>query len=240
MASADRWKKKQPAPDAREASFGPGQLARALRTYVVRPDTLPAVIAEGARPILPGLVMVPAVERGDEINFLPPSSVADLGGADALLLAGRDNLRQLDHLTVARERVVERAADTEIVTVAGNDPFVASRVADLMWVLGQLEGGGQPLGTLVSVPVRTRLHYHVVRGPGVLRVASDLALVADHLFAGADENEAVSPQVWYIAADGRCQSIVRTTPDGKIAIDADGLLADLLHQPPPAGLGLRG
>src|SRR4051794_15013957 len=98
------------------------------------PDRLPARAAEGAPAVLAGLVMGTAVRMADQVNFVPLSAMASLGGPQVVWAQAMRNVENFDGLDVVREEIDADRPDTTLVTIAGDDPFVASRVTMLDWV----------------------------------------------------------------------------------------------------------
>lgn len=232
-------KKHQQPSEAQEAQFGPGELAAALRPLVMPADRLPAGAAEGAPLTLPGLVMATAIRVGDQVSFVPVSSMASLGGRETVWMQAMRNVENLDGLDVIQEAIEPGTQDTTLVTIASDDPFVASRVAVLDWVTEQVHPGPASYGVLVTVPTLGKLVLHVVSGPGVLTAAEHMALVAGHWFQEAPDQAKISPDVYIVSSDRRAQRVTHRTADGRIAIDTTGLLGEVLFAPPPQGLGLK-
>ncbi|WP_299532571.1 hypothetical protein [uncultured Streptomyces sp.] len=230
---------KQPTPgEQRETSFGGAELD-ALRPFVVPPDGLPPGAAEGAPVALPGLVMATALFSGSRLDFLPVSSMDQLGGSEAVWRRAMYNVENLDGLRVVREACDAAREDTELVTLTGDDPFVASRVAVLDWLVGQVHGAPAGYGVMVAVPSWHTLILHVVRGVGVLTAVETMALAAGHWFRTAQGNQGVSPEVYFVAPDRRAQRVAYPDADGKVVIDTTGLMGDMLFGPAPRGLGLK-
>ncbi|WP_030677609.1 hypothetical protein [Streptomyces cellulosae] len=232
-------KGKQPEPgEQREMSFGRGELD-SLRPFVMPPDRLPPGVAEGAPAALPGLVMATALFTGGRLDFVPVSSMNELGGTEAVWLRAMHNVENLDGLRVVREACDAAREDTELVTLSGNDPFVASRVAVLDWLVGQVHGAPPGYGVIVAVPSWHTLILHVVRGMGVLTAVETMALAAGHWFRTAQGDQGVSPHVYFVAPDHRTQRIAYPDADGKVIIDTTGLMGEMLFGPAPHGLGLK-
>ncbi|WP_307123005.1 hypothetical protein [Streptomyces sp. B1I3] len=233
-------KRKEPElGEQRGMSFGRGELD-SLRPFVMPPDRLPPGVAEGAPVALPGLVMATALFAGGRLDFVPVSSMSELGGTEAVWVRAMRNVENLDSLRVVRELCDATREDTELVTLMGDDPFVASRVAVLDWLVGQVHGAPPGYGVMVAVPSWHTLILHVVRGTGVLTAVETMALAAGHWFQTAEDNRGVSPDVYFVAPDRRAQRIAYPDADGKVVIDTTGLMGDMLFGPAPHGLGLKG
>ncbi|MFF7365239.1 hypothetical protein [Streptomyces sp. NPDC008125] len=230
---------KQPEPGGqREMSFGHGELD-SLRPFVMPPDRLPPGVAEGAPVALPGLVMATALFTGERIDFVPVSSMNGLGGTDAVRVRAMRNVENLDGVRVVREACDAAREDTELVTLSGDDPFVASRVAVLDWLVGQVHGVPSGYGLMVAVPSWHTLILHVVRGMGVLTTVESMALAAGHWFRNAQGDRGISPDVYFVSHDRRAQRIAHTDADGKVVINTTGLMGEMLFGPAPHGLGLE-
>lgn len=217
-----------PPGEPRYVNFGEGELAAGLRPYVMPPNRLPAEVANGAPVILPGLVVATVVCRGNQVDYLPTWSILELGGRQVWARA-IENVRNLDEVQVIRELDIVGRDDTELVTMRANDPFVASRVTVLDWLVEQLYAAPAPNGVLVAVPRRTQLVLHVPTGIGVLKVVETMATVAKHWFETAEE-EQISPDVYFASHD---EGVQRVTIQGetKTMIDmVTGPFAKLLQR----------
>ncbi|WP_157874500.1 MULTISPECIES: hypothetical protein [unclassified Streptomyces] len=234
-------KGKDPEPgEQRELAFAPGELASSLRPFVMPPDRLPPGVAEGAPLALPGLVMGTALLAGGRLDFVPVSSMSELGGAEAVWGRAMRNVENLHGLRVVREACDAAREDTELVTLSGDDPFVASRVAVLDWLVSQVHGSPSRYGVMVAVPSWHRLILHVVSGMGVLTAVETMALAAGHWFRAEEGNQSVSPDVYYVAHDRRAQRVAYPDVSGKVTINTTGLMGEMLFGPAPHGLGLEG
>lgn len=203
------------------------------------PDRLPVGAAEGAPVVLPGLVMATAVRMGDQVNFVPMSSILELGGTEVVWATAMKNVENLNGLQVIREAFDPDRADTEVVTIWSDDPFVASRIVVLDWLVEHIYGMPAVHGALVAVPSTTRLILHVVSGVGVLKAAKDMVSPAVHWFETAGTHERISPDVYLVSPDRRAQRVAYATDDDRIYVNTTGLFGEILFGPPPAGLGLK-
>ncbi len=216
----------------------PGELAAALRPFVCPPARLPPAAAQGAPAVLPGLVMATAVFGGDRVDFLPVSSMADLGGTTAVWLQAMRNVEHLDGVDVIREACKPERDDTDLVTLSGDDPFVASRVAVLEWLIEHLFGATAPHGVVVALPRWRKLILHKVTGIGVLTALESIALASDHWFREAADSDGISPDVYFVSPDRRAQRVAYHDPAQGLVINTTGLLGEVLFGQPPTGLGL--
>jgi hypothetical protein len=66
-----------------------------LRPFLTPPARLPQGSADGAPELVPGLVAALAVDMGDQLNFLPSTTIAALGGWQVVWDQAVANLRQL-------------------------------------------------------------------------------------------------------------------------------------------------
>jgi hypothetical protein len=214
--------------DHREISVP--EFLSAVRPYVMPPERLPSPVAEGAPVVLPGLVMAVAV-GAPEGTLLQPMSVVDAVGRDAVWSAALGNVRNLDGIDVTREQIHPDRQDTEVVALWADDRFVASRVAVVEWLVEHIYGGVSPWGVLVSVPTTSRLLLHVPAGPGVVKVAGDMAILSAHWCEAAEASRRISPDVHCIGTDRRAQRISRPGVTGP-AIDTTtpGPFPDLLSR----------
>lgn len=235
-----RKKDKQPEPgERREMAFGRDELGL-LRPFVMPPDRLPPGTADGAPVVLPGLVMATAAITDSGFGFMPVPSMNELGGPDAVWATAMRNVKTLDGLRIVREACDEAREDTELVTLSGDDPFVAARVSVLDWLVGQVHGAPSAYGVMVAVPTWHTLILHVVTGMGALTAVETMALATGHWFRTAEGERGISPDVYFVTPDHRTQRIAYPNDDGKVIIDTTGLMGDMLFGPPPHGLDLKG
>jgi hypothetical protein len=226
-----------PAERAVEAQFGPGELAIALRPLVMAPDQLPPAAVQGAPEPLPGLVMATAVRRGDQVDFVPTFSMDDLGGVNVVWATAKKNVESLHGVQIGREPVDPSRDDTEVVYLWGDDPFVASRVTVLSWLIEELGLAPATHGALVALPHIRSLMLHVVKGAGVLKVQRAMAALAAQRFARPGVRQAISPDVYFVAPDGRGQRVAHSSAD-RMELHVTGAFGEVLFGPPPRGLGL--
>ena len=226
-------------PGLKGATFAsPADAIKALRGYVMPPDKLSAGAAENAPEILPGLVLAVATWLDEELGFLPYSSMVQAFGDPTLVRrAALDNLRNLDGLDVVK-MVFADNEETETFSLVANDPFVASRCAVLPWLVDRVCGEAARHGTLVIVPVRGVLQFHVIRSEASLLAAKVLAVYAHELLQQAPEEAQVIPGVFMVAPDGRAERVAHLDERGNDVIDTSGLLGEALYGPPPNGLNL--
>lgn len=228
-----------PANRAVEAQFGQGELATALRPLVMASDRLPPGVVQGAPQPLPGLVMATAVRRGDQVDFVPTFSMGDLGGADVVWATAKKNVESLHGVQIGREPVDPSRDDTDVVYLWGEDPFIASRVTVLSWLIEQLGLAPATHGALVALPHIRSLMLHVVRGAGVLKVQQAMAALAAQRFARPGVQQPISPDIYFVAPDGRGQQVSRDSAN-RMELYVTGAFGEVLFGPPPRGLGLRG
>ena len=226
-------------PGLKGATFAsPADAIKALRGYVMPPDKLSAGAAENAPEILPGLVLAVATWLDEELGFLPYSSMVQAFGDPTLVRrAALDNLQNLDGLDVVK-MVFADNEETETFSLVANDPFVASRCAVLPWLVDRVCGEAARHGTLVIVPVRGVLQFHVIRSEASLLAAKVLAVYAHELLQQAPEEAQVIPGVFMVAPDGRAERVAHLDERGNDVIDTSGLLGEALYGPPPNGLNL--
>jgi hypothetical protein len=215
------------------------ELVSSIRAYVTAPDKVSAATSQNAPPVLPDLIMVTAVLMGDQVNFLPYSTVVELvGDPQAMWQIARLSVQNLDGIQVLRETVVADRDDTDVVTLVADDPFVASRVVVLDWLVEQLFEEPAEHGVLVALPSRERLAVHRIGGAGVIPVLHTLLEGTNILFTQAGPVSRISPHLYLVQPDGRTERITDQYGERQFAIDFTGLLGEVLLAPPPAGLGL--
>jgi hypothetical protein len=230
--------RKKNEPEEQIGTFAtPEDLIAALRAYVMPPEKLSAGTAEGAPEVLPGLVMAVALRMGDQVNFLPYTTMVDLGGAEGIWPLATGNLKNLDGVDVIRETVVEGRTDTDIVTLWADDPFVASRCTVLDWLAEELFGVPVGHGVLVCVPARERLMLHVLSGVGVLHVVKTFAIAGYHLHWDAPVGSRVSPDVFLVVPGGQAWRVGYMKDAQEVVVDTTGVFGQILYGPPPAGFG---
>jgi hypothetical protein len=226
-----------PAERAGEAQSGLGELESALRPLVMVPDQLPPDVVQGAPEALPGLVMATAVRRGDQVDFVPTFSMSELGGPNVVWARAKKNVENLHGVQIGREPVDPSRDDTEVVYLWGEDPFVASRVTVLNWLIEELRLAPAAHGALVALPHIRSLMLHVVKGAGVLMVHQSMAALAAQRFARPGVLQPISPDIYFVAPDGRGQRVSRSGPD-RMELDVTGAFGEVLFGPSPRGLGL--
>ncbi len=183
--------------------------------------------------------MATAVFRDGRIDFLPVAFMPELGGADVVWDQAMRNVEQLDGLQVIREAGQPGRDDTDLVTISGSDPFIASRVVVLDWLTERLFGGPARHGVVVALPTWRKLILHPVTGIGVLSTLQSVALAADHWFHEAPGNDGVSPDVYLVLPDRRAQRVAYNDPAQGLVVNTTGLLGEVLFGPPPGGLGVK-
>jgi hypothetical protein len=85
-----------------------------LRPFLTPPARLPQGSADGAPELVPGLVAALAVDMGDQLNFLPSTTIAALGGWQVVWDQAVANLRQLPPMAAAKTHATEGRADTAV------------------------------------------------------------------------------------------------------------------------------
>ncbi len=226
-------------PGLKGATFAsPADAIKALRGYVMPPDKLSAGAAENAPEILPGLVLAVATWLDRELGFLPYSSMVQAFGDPTLARrAAVGNLQNLDGIDVVK-MVFADNEETESFSLVADDPFVSSRCAVLPWLVDRVCGEAARHGTLVIVPIRGVLQFHVIRSEASLLAAKALAICAHELLQQAPEEAQVIPGVFMVAPDGRAERVAHLDEHSNEVIDTSGLLGEALYGPPPHGLNL--
>lgn len=177
--------------------------------------------------------MATAVIQQDYVNFLPMSSILELGGTGPVWSTAIENVRNLVGLNVIEEDDLPGRTDTRLVTIQADDPFVAARVTALDWLVARFHGETATYGVLVCLPTRGKLILHVVSGQGVLKAIGTLATVASHWFDAAAAAERISPHVYFVGSDGQRQQVTWREASGQVMINTmdrpfAGVLQDLV------------
>jgi hypothetical protein len=237
--NGERARLKDVGPGLKEATFAsPADAIKILRGYVMPPGKLTAGAAENAPEILPGLVLAVATWQDEELGFLPYSSMVQAFGDPALVRrAAVGNLQNLDGIDVVK-MVFSDNEETETMSLVANDPFVASRVAVLPWLVERVYGEPARHGTLLILPIRGVLQFHVIRNEAALQTAKVLAVCGHELLEQAPEEARIVPDVFMVGPDGRTERVAHLDEHGNEVVDAGGLLGEALYGPPPHGLNL--
>jgi hypothetical protein len=209
---------------------------RLLRPFVFTRATLPAVAVPVSREVLPGLVVAPVVAEGARIDFLAPESIELLGGANAVVDHAIRNLGSHPRPEVTSFEATPGDRDTTCYGLGSADVFAASTIAGLDLLTPLVAPGTNPqYGILVAVPYWRLVLLHVLRGGGGLASLTRIARMTDQMFEAGDipPRERLSPDVFYIAPDGRVQVVARRDPAGPI-IETRGLIGE--HYFVPAGV----
>lgn len=184
---------------------------------------------EYGEPPLPGVVALVAIDHPDHVQSL--LSLDGVGSWDEVRAAALENIRRLPpmtpHLTFAdaeNRRAPIHVFDTD-------DVFASSRFFVLDQLLGQIGVERPAHGVLLIVPSRHVLALHVLDGPDVVLAIRGLV----NLGRGQHDGHAgaISPDVYYLAADGRTQQLTSLGEDGQTVVTIDGAIAEAF-----AALGL--
>jgi hypothetical protein len=226
-------------PGSEIATFANREEAiKVLRGYVMPPDKLTHGVAENAPEILPGLVLAVCTWRDEQLGFMPYYTMVQAFGDPMLVRqAALANLQNLDGIEI-QKLILGDDEETETIVLGANDPFVASRCAVLPWLVHHMYGETARHGTLVSLPIRGGLQFHVIRGKASLLSATILAAAVHEQFRHSPEENRISPDVFMVAPDGRAQRVAYIDEHGNDVIDTSGLLGEALYGPPPNGLNL--
>ena len=226
-------------PGSEIATFANREEAiKALRGYVMPPGKLTHAAAENAPEVLPGLALAVCTWHHEKLGFIPYSTMEQAFGDPVLVRqAALANLQNLDGIEIAK-MILADDEETETIVLAANDPFVASRCAVLPWLVDHMYGETARYGTLVCLPIRGALQFHVIRGKASLVSAKVLAHAVHEHFRQAPEENQISPDVFMVAPDGRAGRVAYIDEHGNDVIDTSGLLGEALYGPPPNGLNL--
>jgi hypothetical protein len=249
-------KKEEPAPAPGPAMFSiavDAKFISKLRPYVAPPKLLDPNIAEGAPEVLPGIVMAVAIDMGNQVNFMPVSSMIELlpkdqpnrnvKGPELTRLVAIENLRKLPLPPVHITQTSPGRPDSEVILLEQQDSFVASRITFLNELVDRVAGRTpRPYGVLVSIPRRRTVLLHVPSGLGVLTAMRSMAISTRSLFDSSTQSR-LSPNVYYVGADGSAETIAFPDKADGVVIQTIGRLKDVLYGPDgllPKGLEHEG
>lgn len=251
-------KKEEPAPPPVPApALFPvavdAQFISQLRPYVAPPSLLAPNIAEGAPEILPGIVLAIAIDMGNQVNFMPVSSMVELlpkdqpdrtiKGPEFARRVAIENLRKLPLPPVHITQTAPGRPDSEVILLEQQDSFVASRITFLNELVDRVAGRKpRPHGILVSIPRRRTVLLHVLSGLGVLTAMRAMAISTRGLFDSSTQSR-LSPNVYYVAPDGSAETIAFPDKADGVVIQTIGRLKDVLYGPDgllPKGLEHEG
>lgn len=212
------------------------ELLSKLRPYVAPAEILPREVIESAPEILPGIVVAVAVEDAGRIRLIPTSSLIEIvreaapewleQAPGALRQLAIENLRRLPlpPLQILKPGL---GADTDILHLEIEDPFIASRVTFLDELVRRIAPEcSMARGVLVTLPRPRTLQLHFPSGPGVVQAFEFMKIGAAAIFAETPDK--LSPYVFYIAPDGRSEIVTSLTDGGRFSrslLGRDGLLA---------------
>jgi hypothetical protein len=221
-------------PPFREMHFARdefAQLIRRVQPFVIPPAMLPPDCAVGAPEVLPGLVMAVAIQTGNELGFLPADTLNKMFRAEWVRLTAIANLQALPPPRIDRIQAAEGRTDSDILLLRSKDPFGASRISYLGALVKWASGGERaPLGVLVSIPTWHLMMLHVLSGPGVAKVLERMAVTGQIEFAEARQHTGVSPDVFFVAPDGRKQTVAQRGGTD-LVIETRGLIGEFLFGP---------
>ncbi len=197
---------------------------------VVSASSLPDLEGFGyRRQVVGDLVELLAYDTPDAVLLMPDDVVARVG-VDELRAAGVHNL------------LVEPFGGIEWLdsgavrfgVVAGESVHTASRMLTVDDVLRRVDGEpNAPNGTLLAVPYRHQLAFHVVRDASVLPTVEAMVRFT---IAGYDDGVgSISPHLYYRSATGTLQQLTTLAEDGDVSVHVEGPFADALEAVVPDG-----
>jgi hypothetical protein len=218
------------APDV--ADLSSAELLEHAFVRVCSGSSLPDLTSFDYRRELAGdLVEVLAYDTPDAVLLLT-DDVVDRVGADDLRSAGVHNL------LVEPFGGVEwlAAGDVRFAVVAGESVHTASRLLTVDDVLRRVQGEPDaPYGTLLCVPYRHQLGFHIVEDQRVLPTVEAMVRFA---VAGFDDGVgSLSPHLYYRSAAGALQQLTSVTDDGDVSVHVEGAFAEALEAVMPQGPG---
>lgn len=197
---------------------------------VVASSSLPDLSGFGyRREVVGDLVELLAFDTPDAVVLMPDDVVARVG-ADDLRAAGVHNL--LTEPFGGIEWL--ESGDVRFGVVAGESVHTASRMLTVDDVLRRVTGEADaPYGTLLAVPYRHQLAFHVVADARVLPTVEAMVRFA---IAGYDDGiGSISPHLYYRSATGALQQLTTHGEDGDVSVHVDGAFALALEAVMPDG-----
>jgi len=179
------------------------------------------------REVLPGIVLVPAVDHPTSVEklFGEGERTGPLGGLAGLVELGRRNLARVrfeqEAIVVDQDR-----PDSVVVAIGADDPYVAGRLGVLDTVVPAAHRGD--VGIVVAAPHQGVLLVHAIRGAGMVPALNGMLRFARAQYASAPR--ALSPHLYFIGADGGVQRITGPVADGELGIRVEGLFAEALQR----------
>lgn len=210
----------------------PYQLSLCLYPFVAPSAILPSGCADGGPEILPDLVMAMTVYIGGEVEFLTHLALTQRLSTEYSRQVAIENLRKLPPPQLCLAQDADGRADSDILILQSQDPFGASRISYLKDLV-TWASGGKPArhGVLVAVPTWRLVMLHVLSGPGVLKALKDMRLATSLAMAEAPERARLSPDVYFVAPDGRTQNVTQQSSSDHLVIETRGLIAEFLFGP---------
>jgi hypothetical protein len=218
-------------PSSESRAVSGDEIAGLLRPFIGAPDRLPTGAVMVGEP-LPGLIATITVHMGDQVNFLPEASVTELGGQAAVWAVAVANLRRLPPIRAAgAAEAAAGHADSLVHELRSDDPFGAARICRLDDVLSAAGVTPGPRGLLLAVPTWYAVLLHPLTGPGVLPALKLMANAASQEYESASGPQGVSPDVFFLTADGEVQTVAYADGMNGLVLNTDGLLGGQLFGP---------
>ena len=190
-------------------------------------EALPGPLAPALTEVLPGIVLVPAVDRPTSVEklFGEGERTRPLGGLAGLVELGRRNLARVrfeqEAIVVDHER-----PDSVVVAIGADDPYAAGRLGVLDAVVPAAHRGD--VGIVVAAPHQGLLLVHAIRGAGMVPALNGMLRFARAQYASAPR--ALSPHLYFIDADGGVQRITGPVADSELGIRVEGPFAAALQR----------
>lgn len=197
---------------------------------VVAATSLPDLSGFGyRREVVGDLVELLAFDTPDAVVLMPDEVVSRVG-VDDLRAAGVHNL--LTEPFGGIEWL--EAGDVRFGVVAGESVHTASRILTVDDVLRRVHGEPDaPYGTLLAIPYRHQLAFHVVRDASVLPTVEAMVRFS---IAGYDDGVgSISPHLYYRAASGALQQLTVHGEEGEVSVHVEGAFADAIEAVMPEG-----
>lgn len=188
-------------------------------------DTPPRYAPE----VLPGILLVSAVDHPTHVReLLSDDHLDEYGGWDEAYRTGLANLRELPDPEHTSMQGIRNDPATEVHLFATDDFFGASRIAILPELLGSIGIERPSHGVLIGIPNRHLLTVHVVSGDGLLAALRTMIKIGHAEHDGREG--AITPEVFYRAADGETQQLTWTTDEQSVQLRVSGRFAEVLDE----------
>lgn len=200
----------------------------AMLLFKLRPinhlDETPSYAPE----VLPGILLVSAVDYPTHVQeLLSDEHVEEYGGWPSAYAMGLANLRSLPSPHHSTVHGPSRHPSTEIHMFQSEDFFGASRIAILPELLAEIGIERPAHGVMLTIPNRHLAAVHVISGDGLLDALRTMIRIGHGEHDGHEG--AISPEVFYRAADGETQQLTWTTSEQSVELRVSGRFGDVVQ-----------